>query len=97
MVRSLIGSVAGARAHDGGYLVEFYSDLKAGKRVVGPYVEKLLRERGTANKRKFDRITSQQARGVAVPSDVQWVEGYRAFEARALAVYRAEQAGEAVE
>ncbi|MEY8117633.1 hypothetical protein AB9F26_05100 [Falsihalocynthiibacter sp. BN13B15] len=90
MVHSLIGSKAGQRAYEGGYLVEFYSDLKAGKHVLGSYAERNLRERGAANKRRLDRIRAQQDRDTALPSDLNWMAGYAGYERRALAVLEAE-------
>lgn len=71
-LRSRGGPVAAA----GGYLVELHGFLRRIGRPPGDYELAKIKEQGAENARTKDRLADKQARGMASPSESDWVARY---------------------
>lgn len=73
---SIIRSVMGIRAHEGGYLVELFQIAKK----IGPppnrYVLAKLRDQARDNRARRDRIKEYIATGRVTPEDMAWFDRY---------------------
>jgi hypothetical protein len=76
LVISYLKSRAGARALQGGYLVELRTDLTKYRRPPSDAAMKMIQERAQANARRRTIISESAAVGRASAKDLAWVEAY---------------------
>ena len=89
LVKSWLQSAAGRRALADGYAVELRSDLIKWHRPPNEYQLRAIKERAGENRRRAVSVVQRQERGVASPSELEWLASYQAALERVTAIINA--------
>lgn len=92
LVTTYLRSAAGARAREGGYLVELYSYLKRHGAPPNSYGLETIRREADDNMRRRRRIIEAREAGAEPAGEAAWLEAWTAAQARAMAIIEGAEA-----